>query len=97
MLRLAARRVPSARLISTRMTVLPPPPALFASIRQLSSSTIRFNESSGGASSQSEKPQRVVEQLQDWSAKELTYEELKPKTEQPTEVCILFSACKVSY
>ncbi len=97
MLRLAARRVHPIRPISTRMTVLPPPPALFASIRQLSSSTVRFNESSGTAGSQSEKPQRVVEQLQDWSAKELTYEELKPRTEQPTEVCTLLSACKAFY
>ncbi|KAI0343898.1 Rhodanese-like protein [Trametopsis cervina] len=50
--------------------------------RQLSTSLARFNESSGVKPAASlEKP---AEQMKDWSARVLTYEELKPRTEQPS-------------
>ncbi|KAI0085634.1 endoplasmic reticulum protein [Irpex rosettiformis] len=86
MLQLAARRCfRTVRPVSSRMTVLPLPRAVLAGARQLSTSNVWLNRATGAEGSLPEKPTNAVEQLKDWSAKELTYEEVKPRTEQPTE------------
>ena len=89
MLSLVARRcVRPACRVSTRMAVLPPPHAALYGFRQLSTSNVWLNGPAGSSGSLPEKPRNVVEPLGDWAAKELTYEEVKPRTEQPTEVCL---------
>ena len=90
MLSLVARRcVRPACRVSTRMAVLPPPHAALYGFRQLSTSNVWLNGPAGSSGSLPEKPRNVVEPLGDWTAKELTYEEVKPRTEQPTEVCLV--------
>ncbi|KAI0690693.1 Rhodanese-like domain-containing protein [Cytidiella melzeri] len=80
MLRLTARRY--GRPIFPCTAVLAPPPAVIGRSRLLSTSAARFNEFDKSASLPG-KPKHA-EQVQDWKAIELSYEQIKPRTEQPT-------------